>query len=113
MVKPKTTENSLTDPIEVTGTAFERHPFVRLLKEEVDKVPTEELPTGALHGDIFPDNALWREDDTLVGIIDWEEICAGRLCCLLIARPVCAGSWNGRLRVLLQQRERTEPGACE
>lgn len=36
-------------------------------------------PRGLLHGDLFPDNAMFAADGTLVSIIDFEEICLGPL----------------------------------
>lgn len=37
------------------------------------------LPTGIIHGDMFPNNTLFNANDHLVAIIDFEEACVDRL----------------------------------
>ncbi len=38
----------------------------------------ENIPCGLIHGDVFPDNTIFR-DNQLQAIIDWEEACTDRL----------------------------------
>jgi homoserine kinase type II len=65
---------------EIRDTAFAVFPFVKLLRREVDAYTEDQsLPRGLLHGDLFPDNALWSDDDSLIGVVDFEEACIGPL----------------------------------
>jgi homoserine kinase type II len=41
--------------------------------------PATGLPQGLIHGDLFPDNAMFSATDQLVGILDLEEISWGPL----------------------------------
>ena len=62
---------------EVTNTAFADHPFVDTLKSELDALApalNATLPSGLLHGDLFLDNTLFR-DEEMVAILDFEEGC--------------------------------------
>lgn len=61
---------------------WKNHPFVLYLHKHIERLRNsivdraKHLPQAILHGDCFPDNALF-EGDNLVAIIDWEEICQG------------------------------------
>ena len=44
--------------------------YTRVLKE----VAQADLPTGVIHGDVFPDNTLFQKGQ-LTGIIDFDEFC--------------------------------------
>ena len=62
---------------EVQDTQFARHPFVELLKSELESMEpqlTASLPTGLLHGDLFLDNTLFNGNE-MVAILDFEEGC--------------------------------------
>jgi len=39
---------------------------------------TEDLPRGLIHGDVFPDNTIFRGNE-LQAILDWEEACTDTL----------------------------------
>ena len=50
-------------------------------KEEtayLDPALGEELPKGLIHGDVFPDNTIFR-GNSLLAILDWEEVCTDTL----------------------------------
>jgi len=55
---------------------FSYHPFVKtaesLLLEISSKIAKNQIPSGAIHSDIFPDNVMFNGDN-VVAIIDWEE----------------------------------------
>lgn len=62
---------------EVQDTQFATHPFVELLKSELESMEPHlnaSLPMGLLHGDLFLDNTLF-DGDQLVAILDFEEGC--------------------------------------
>ena len=62
---------------EVRNTQFAAHPFVELLKSQVESIEpqlNDSLPVGLLHGDLFLDNTLF-DGDRLVAILDFEEGC--------------------------------------
>jgi hypothetical protein len=62
----------------------------------------DSLPSGLMHADLFPDNALWKADDHLVAIVDWEEVSAGTAPGLgTDHRPVCVGLSYDCVRLLL------------
>ncbi|WP_119395914.1 phosphotransferase [Salinibius halmophilus] len=42
------------------------------------QIASQPLPTGVVHGDLFPDNALFS-DNQLTGVIDWYFACVDRL----------------------------------
>jgi len=64
-----------------------------------------ELPSGVVHGDLFRDNVLWREQD-IAALIDFESASHGPLCFDLAVTILawCYGSgWSGALvRALLR-----------
>ena len=51
--------------------------FTRLWKQ-LEPYLHQKLPTGLIHGDVFPDNTLF-EADKLKAIIDFEQFCVGQL----------------------------------
>lgn len=51
--------------------------FKQLFEELEDKLLIE-LPTGIIHGDVFPDNTLFK-DNKLVGLVDFEEFAIDHL----------------------------------
>ena len=62
---------------EVQGTQFAAHPFVELLKSQLESMKPQlsaSLPMGLLHGDLFLDNTLFNGDQ-MVAILDFEEGC--------------------------------------
>ena len=62
---------------EVQGTQFATHPFVELLKSQVEAMTPQleaSLPMGLLHADLFLDNTLFNGDQ-MVAILDFEEGC--------------------------------------
>ena len=62
---------------EVRDTEFAAHPFVELLKSELETIEPQlntPLPMGLLHGDLFLDNTLF-DGDQMVAILDFEEGC--------------------------------------
>ena len=62
---------------EVRDTQFAAHPFVKLLKSELETIASQldtPLPMGLLHGDLFLDNTLF-DGDKMVAILDFEEGC--------------------------------------
>jgi len=67
---------------QMTDEKWKNHPFVSYLNKQIERLRpsiidrAQHLPQAILHGDCFPDNALF-EGDKLVAIIDWEEICQG------------------------------------
>ena len=67
-----------------------------LLDEETAFVRTSrapELPSGTLHGDLFPDNALWR-GGRLQAVLDFEQASFGRLA-YDFAVTLLAWCWSG------------------
>ena len=62
---------------EVQDTEFATHPFVKLLKSELESLEPHinaPLPMGLLHGDLFLDNTLFKGEE-MVAILDFEEGC--------------------------------------
>ncbi len=62
---------------EIQGTQFSAHPFVELLKSQLESMKPQlnaPLPRGLLHGDLFLDNTLFNGDQ-MVAILDFEEGC--------------------------------------
>ncbi|MEM7448407.1 MAG: homoserine kinase [Myxococcota bacterium] len=51
---------------------------IRRALETVRQTPTESLPRGVIHGDLFRDNVRW-EGSQIVAIIDWESASDGDL----------------------------------
>jgi len=52
------------------------HPYIEWLKtklEYIEALIPDQLPTGLVHGDIFPDNII-QKNGNLVAIIDFEEV---------------------------------------
>eukprot|EP01116_Phalansterium_solitarium_P005065 TRINITY_DN1635_c1_g1_i6.p1 TRINITY_DN1635_c1_g1~~TRINITY_DN1635_c1_g1_i6.p1 ORF type:complete len:333 (+),score=62.53 TRINITY_DN1635_c1_g1_i6:2048-3046(+) len=66
--------------LELEATPVSSHPFVALMRQQVVRLETivsdPSLPQGMMHGDLFPDNALF-DGDRLLSIIDWEEVSLG------------------------------------
>ena len=62
---------------EVQGTQFATHPFIESLKSHLESMEPKlnaSLPMGLLHGDLFLDNTLFK-DEQMVAILDFEEGC--------------------------------------
>ena len=62
---------------EVQDTEFATHPFVELLKSQLESLEPHlnaPLPMGLLHGDLFLDNTLFKGEE-MVAILDFEEGC--------------------------------------
>ncbi len=56
-------------------------PFLRRLEAEMTSLRRsipEDLPTGVIHGDLFPDNVIGRRGEVLA-LLDFEEICVESL----------------------------------
>lgn len=52
------------------------HPYIEWLKTKLNYIEAsipDQLPTGLVHGDIFPDNII-QKNGNLVAIIDFEEV---------------------------------------
>ncbi len=70
--------------------------LVPLLDDEIgwlraNRAPS--LPSGTIHGDLFPDNVLWR-GDALAAVLDFEQASHGRFAYDL-AVTLLAWCWNG------------------
>lgn len=60
---------------EVTSSDID-HPYIEWLKtklEYIEALIPDQLPTGLVHGDIFPDNII-QKNGNLVAIIDFEDV---------------------------------------
>jgi homoserine kinase type II len=71
------------------------HPFVERLRTSLRSLRPQlpdDVPRGIVHGDLFPSNAL-AENEKLVAILDWEEICHERLV-LDLAMTVVGHGWH-------------------
>eukprot|EP01095_Lingulamoeba_sp_RSL-Kostka_P012064 TRINITY_DN4722_c1_g3_i1.p1 TRINITY_DN4722_c1_g3~~TRINITY_DN4722_c1_g3_i1.p1 ORF type:complete len:346 (+),score=93.23 TRINITY_DN4722_c1_g3_i1:120-1157(+) len=78
---------------DIKQTKFESYSFVIYLNDSIEElkeiIESEELPKGMIHGDLFPENAIFESDtDDLVGLVDFEEVCYGNVL-LDIAMTVC------------------------
>ena len=75
-------------------------PFLHLLEEESRRrkqsIP-DNLPTGIIHGDLYPDNVIGREGEVLA-LLDFEEICIESLAMDLVTTYVGFG-WKDGLPV--------------
>jgi len=66
---------------EIINTDVESHSFVRTLREACEtlkEVNNPSLAEGMLHADLFADNAIFDDDENLVAVVDWEEVCEGK-----------------------------------
>ena len=48
--------------------------FLQMMDLMAPEVLDSSLPRGLVHGDLFPDNTIFREEN-LVAVLDWEEAC--------------------------------------
>jgi homoserine kinase type II len=75
-------------------------PFLQLLEEESrslkQSIP-DDLPSGIIHGDLYPDNVIGREGEVLA-LLDFEEICIESLAMDLVTTYVGFG-WKDGLPV--------------
>jgi len=81
------------ESVDATHPNVASHPFLIWLRCQLSELmPRLEsagsLPLAMLHGDCFIDNVMFREDDSLVGVIDFEEVCSGPAI-LDLAMTVC------------------------
>ena len=75
-------------------------PFLHLLEEESRRLKQSipgDLPTGIIHGDLYPDNVIGREGEVLA-LLDFEEICVESLAMDLVTTYVGFG-WKDGLPV--------------
>jgi len=65
-----------------TGNYTSEYPeifdFLRKGIERIEGPLREELPCGLIHGDVFPDNTIYK-GDKLIAIVDFEEVCTDKL----------------------------------
>lgn len=59
---------------EILGRGDDYSKWLQLKTDELQGCCRKELPSGLIHGDLFFDNILFR-DDTLVALLDFEEVC--------------------------------------
>ena len=75
-------------------------PFLELLEKEThllkQRIPMD-LPSGIIHGDLYPDNVIGREGEVLA-LLDFEEICVESLAMDLVTTYVGFG-WKDGLPV--------------
>ena len=73
------------------------HPFVQRLQRERSRLAERlpKLPTGIVHGDIFPDNVI-ADADRILAILDFEEACIDCLALDLAMCVVGCGWSDGR-----------------
>ncbi len=75
-------------------------PFLELLEKEThllkQRIP-DDLPSGIIHGDLYPDNVIGREGEVLA-LLDFEEICIESLAMDLVTTYVGFG-WKDGLPV--------------
>ncbi len=64
---------TIAQSLRETGTSSARR-FLHLIELLTPEVENSSLPTGLIHGDLFPDNTIFREDN-LIAVLDWEEAC--------------------------------------
>ena len=67
-----------------------------MLDEEIDFLRgerAESLPSGTIHGDLFPDNVLWR-GSTVAAALDFEQASFGRFA-YDVAVAMLAWCWSG------------------
>lgn len=48
---------------------------IEVLVDEYSRIVSEDVPRGIIHGDLFKDNALFHDDGTLSGVIDFYHAC--------------------------------------
>ena len=48
--------------------------FLQLMERLTPELQDLSLPSGLVHGDLFPDNTIFRRNN-LVAVLDWEEAC--------------------------------------
>ncbi len=64
---------TIADSLREAGTKTARR-FLRMTDRLAPAVRDTALPAGLVHGDLFPDNTIFREGH-LVAVLDWEEAC--------------------------------------
>ena len=64
---------TIADSLRGTDTNSARH-FLQMMDLLAPEVLDSSLPRGLVHGDLFPDNTIFREGN-LVAVLDWEEAC--------------------------------------
>jgi homoserine kinase type II len=91
-------------------------PFLRMLEQEAVRLKEDipdDLPSGIIHGDLFPDNVLGTTGNVLV-VLDFEEVCVGALALDLMMAFVGFGWQDGepvteRWQALLSGYESVRP----
>ena len=91
-------------------------PFLRMLEQEAVRLEADipdDLPSGIIHGDLFPDNVLGTSGNVLV-VLDFEEVCVGALALDLMMAFVGFGWQDGepvteRWQALLSGYESVRP----
>ena len=48
--------------------------FLQLMERLAPELQDLSLPSGLVHGDLFPDNTIFRRNN-LIAVLDWEEAC--------------------------------------
>ncbi len=72
-------------------------PFLELLEEESTRLKQsipDDLPSGIIHGDLYPDNVIGRAGEVLA-LLDFEEICVESLAMDLVTTYVGFGWKDG------------------
>ena len=64
---------AIAESLRETRTSSARN-FLQLMEKLTPELQDLSLPRGLVHGDLFPDNTIFRRDN-LIAVLDWEEAC--------------------------------------